>query len=81
MINRLSIDSVDGLLFFFLVGTEELVPDNQHPAKIFVLVLVLGAVMYAVVRRRIKDGVERAERTNRFGMNKALKSERDHLHR
>jgi len=51
-------ESVDYGLLLWLVGVEELIPDDQNSAVVLVEVLLVAAVVHPVIGRTVEHSVE-----------------------
>src|SRR5215472_7003388 len=65
---------------FGFKGAEELVPNDQRATMIAIDVTWIRTVMYAMVRRRVEDRFQGAERANQFGVNPELIKQADRFH-
>ena len=65
---RMIVDAVNDFLLFLGKRAEDLVPDDQKLAKIFIQIWKIDAVMYAVVRRRGEIFFKPAELADKFGV-------------
>ncbi len=63
-----------------LVRREQVVPDQQHAAKIFVDVFRVAGVMHAMCRRRVDDPLQPADPRHELGVDEELISQAGRYH-
>src|SRR3546814_3529345 len=59
-------------IFFGAKRTEQAIPDDQHTAEVAVDLRRIGAVMDAMMRRRVEHGAEAVEDARSFGVQEEL---------